>query len=368
MKKSNLIVNGLDTNWKFPSTRYRGSKRKILGWIWENISPLEFNSALDLFSGTSVVSLLFKYMGKRVISNDYLKFNYETSTALIENNNIRVSDEDLDFVLNHISNSARVSFISDTFKGIYYTDIENQWLDNCIANIVELKNNCSEREFRMKKAVLLWALGQSCLIKRPFNLFHRKNLYLRTNNVARKFGNKSTWETPFPIALSHYVDEANAIIFDNGQTNSSLNLDVLESDFPECDLVYLDPPYFFDNQKDWDYRNIYHFLEGIVQYQKWDRIIDLSTKNNRLKPNGSNWPHNSKEKLEEIFKGLISKINAKIVVFSHKGGSLVGVQDIEKAISDTGREVYSVSSDYTYALSKRNGHPTHNVEHLIIGV
>ena len=35
----------------FPKTRYQGSKLKILGWIWENIKDLKFNSALDAFGG-----------------------------------------------------------------------------------------------------------------------------------------------------------------------------------------------------------------------------------------------------------------------------------------------------------------------------
>ena len=53
------------------------------------------------------------------------------------------------------------------------------------------------------------ALNQACLMKRPFNLFHRKNLYIRTANVERQFGNKTTWETPFPTLFTRLVKEAN---------------------------------------------------------------------------------------------------------------------------------------------------------------
>ncbi len=44
----------------FPSTRYQGSKLKIVDWIWENIKDLEFNTALDAFGGTGCVAYLLK--------------------------------------------------------------------------------------------------------------------------------------------------------------------------------------------------------------------------------------------------------------------------------------------------------------------
>ena len=42
----------------FPSTRYQGSKRKLLEWIWANVANLEFDSVLDLFggSGTTLIA------------------------------------------------------------------------------------------------------------------------------------------------------------------------------------------------------------------------------------------------------------------------------------------------------------------------
>jgi adenine-specific DNA-methyltransferase len=57
---------------EFPTTRYRGSKRKILPWIYNNLSGLEYESVSDLFGGTGSVSYLFKRMGKKVIYNDHL--------------------------------------------------------------------------------------------------------------------------------------------------------------------------------------------------------------------------------------------------------------------------------------------------------
>ncbi|MCB9297121.1 MAG: DNA adenine methylase [Lewinellaceae bacterium] len=45
---------------KFPTTRFQGSKRKILPWIAESLEELEFETVLDGFGGTGSVSYLFK--------------------------------------------------------------------------------------------------------------------------------------------------------------------------------------------------------------------------------------------------------------------------------------------------------------------
>ncbi|KXK12545.1 MAG: adenine-specific DNA-methyltransferase [Chloroflexi bacterium OLB14] len=99
---SKLYLNGLPQTWLFPTTRYRGSKRKILGWIWKKINNLEFNTALDLFGGTSVVSLLFKRMDKQVTYNDYSHFNKLTGIAFIENDSVKLTDEDIKYILRKV--------------------------------------------------------------------------------------------------------------------------------------------------------------------------------------------------------------------------------------------------------------------------
>ena len=73
---------------RVPTTRYQGSKRRILPWIYQNIKSLKFDTVLDGFGGTGSVSYLFKMMGKRVTFNDVLHSNYQTGVAFIENNNV----------------------------------------------------------------------------------------------------------------------------------------------------------------------------------------------------------------------------------------------------------------------------------------
>ena len=74
----------------FPSTRFQGSKLKIVDWIWDAIEDLSFDTALDAFGGTGSVAYLLKSKGKQVTYNDILKFNWYIGTALIENDQVRL--------------------------------------------------------------------------------------------------------------------------------------------------------------------------------------------------------------------------------------------------------------------------------------
>jgi adenine-specific DNA-methyltransferase len=62
-----------------PSTRYYGSKRRLLPWIYEIIGGLKFNTALDIFGGSASVSLLLRLMRKSVTYHDGLRFNEDVA-------------------------------------------------------------------------------------------------------------------------------------------------------------------------------------------------------------------------------------------------------------------------------------------------
>lgn len=362
---SKLSLNGLPQEWLFPTTRYRGSKRKILSWIWENINTLEFETALDLFGGTSVVSLLFKRMGKQVTYNDYSYFNRLTGIAFIENDEVKLSDDDIKFILG--TEKITDDFISKTFKGIYFRDNENVWLDKTIGNIFALGDLYKGKALKYKQALAIWALGQSCLIKRPFNLFHRKNLNIRTRRVDRNFGNKKTWETPFEEAFKKFTQESNQVVFSSGKKNSVTRSNALNYNNTEYDLVYLDPPYFFKNQSDPEYLKLYHFLDGLAQYSKWNELVDYNTSIRLLKNSETPWAHKSTEKLETVFSGLISKFKKSKIVISHKEGSLVTVEKFQEMLEVNGKKCSVFKKQYSYALNHQNGKSHENNECLIVG-
>lgn len=187
--------------------------------------------------------------------------------SIIENNTTRLTNGDVQRILEPDPSRNYKHFIADTFKDIYYTDEENQWLDIVVQNIAGLENP-------YKKALAYNALFQACLVKRPFNLFHRRNLYLRFAKVPRSFGNKTTWDKPFPEHFSHFLFEVNGLVFNNGRENKALNLDVSEVE-GSFDLVYIDPPYTSEAGVTVDYLQFYHFLEGLSQYDEWVNILTI---------------------------------------------------------------------------------------------
>src|SRR5260370_8065704 len=133
------------------------------------------------------------------------------------------------------------SFVRDRLKGVYFTDRENKWIDHVVARISSLKGEPSALAY--KRALLHYALFQSCLIKRPFNLFHRRNLYLRIANVKRQFGNKSSWDKSFGPRFAAFCAEANRSVFEGAQTCRAMRhnaLDIPDNSYP---LLHIYPPY-----------------------------------------------------------------------------------------------------------------------------
>lgn len=364
--KINLMSNFTETI-NFPSTRYQGSKRKILPWLYENLKELEFETVLDACGGTASVSYLLKKMGKSVTYNDILKFNHLIGKALIENQNITISDKDIEFVLNFDEDYNSYSFIKDTFKDFYYTEEENEWLDNIIFKINLLEGD-TENETNIKRAMCFYALFQSSLRKRPFNLFHRKNLYIRTNNVKRNFGNKTTWEKKFSSEFKLFIKEVNESIFDSETNCVSMNESIFDFENTNYDLVYFDVPYITQNgsNETSDYLRCYHFLEGITDYENWNNKIDFKTKNFRFKKSEEINPFN-KRNIYNSLNLLFRKFQDSIIVFSYKIGGIPSINEIKDLMEIYKENVEVKEKHYIYALNKQNGNAQYNREVLIIG-
>lgn len=349
---------------KFPSTRYQGSKRKILPWIYSNLKELRFNTVLDGCGGTGSVSYLFKKMNKSVTYNDNLKFNYIIGKALIENQSVRLTDEDVCNLVRF--NGDGPSLISRLFKDIYYLDQENYWLDNMGYSILNM-NHYTGQILDYKKSIAYYALFQASLAKRPFNLFHRKNLNLRTADVKRKFGNKATWEKDFQESFKGFVSELNSLVFDSGRPCVSLNQSIFDIEKTDYDLVYLDIPYVNKggSNETSNYLKCYHFLEGLVNYEEWENMIDHNSSNMRILGSQKDEFFN-KDSIYESIENLIYKFRQSKIVFSYKKGGIPSIDFIVKVMKKYKRNVYTRSRFYSYALSKSKSANVDSKEVLII--
>jgi adenine-specific DNA methylase len=301
----------------FPTTRYQGSKRRYLPALAAIFSRLEFHTALDGFSGTGCVAYLLKAMGRRVTCNDVLAANAEVARALVANDAAHLDDEDIRALLREPLDPPR-SFITDTFDGIYFARAENSWLDAVTPRIAAMPN-------RTKRAVAWFSLFQACLAKRPYNLFHRRNLYMRTSNVPRSFGNKATWDRPFAEHFTEFARQANRAVFAAAEKVTVRKGDVVAAP-GQYDLVYLDPPYLNRHGRGVDYAGFYHFLEGLLDYDRWPERIDWQSKHRRLRSAASPWT--DPRGIHAAFEAAFERFADAALVVSYRSDGIPGIAEL----------------------------------------
>lgn len=339
---------------KLPKTRYYGSKRKLLGWIYENLRHLEFTNVLDAFGGTASVSLLFNAMGKHVTFHDSLTCNEVSARVLLSDKNIIDEIEPFNKFIDSIE--PLEGFIAKTFSDMYYLDEENEWLDGAVKKINNLDSN-EERN------LYFYCLFQACLKKRPFNLFHRANLNLRTKTgIKRSFGNLTTWNKPFGLLMKESFLDINQAIWKSDNVHTILKPDDASNLKPGYDLVYLDPPYVDLSERSDDYLRRYHFLEGLCRYDEWSSLINRTSRNYSF----SNIKHirdwQKKSTFKERLFGLIDKHKHSIVVLSYVANAYPTQEDLIKYFNSKFKRVTISSQQYNHALAKGK-----RMELLIIG-
>ena len=331
---------------QIPATRYYGSKRRLLGWLYSKLNNLEFETVLDPFGGTACVSQMFRAMQKKVTYHDAFCFNFDVATTVLADT-VALSTDNLVKRLSAVKPTE--GLISRHFNDIFYTEEENAWLDGFMAEI----SNSSRSE--NETALLLYLLYQACLKKRPFNLFHRANLGLRTNlNVERSFGNLVTWEKPFSDHMIMAHDELLASRMANAPNTTILPAQNAADIASGYDLVYLDPPYVNPQEQhnSDNYWRKYHFLEGLSSYDTWEKKIDLTSRI-RLMPAPEYFAAwSSKRTFKDALFDLVRFHSSSIVVLSYVACAYPSESDIKKFFDSLFLEVSIHSIEHTHALSQ----------------
>ncbi len=329
-----------------PPTRYQGSKRKLAPWIWSHLRRLDFDTALDAFGGTGAIAYLLKSAGKQVTYNDVLAANAEMAVALIENDRVRLTDRQIARIGRCDRRRRYPTFIADTFPGIYFTDDENAWLDRAATNIRAIPD-------RHARALAWYAVFQAALSKRPYNLFHRRNLYMRTADVARSFGNKRTWDRSFPDHVQAFAAEANAAVRARAACQGGACRvvcgDVLDV-VGRFDLVYLDPPYINGRGVGVDYAHFYHFLDGMLDYDRWPARVDWTSKHRRTRRTPSPWT--DPRRIHQALEQACARFAASMLAVSYRSDGIPSVGEIVAILRRFKRRVTVYEhARYQYALS-----------------
>ena len=331
---------------QFPSTRYQGSKRKLVEPLKDALAPLPAGRALDLYSGTGTVSLLLRSLGHCVTANDYLAFNALTARIWLQHLPMVLEAETVAADLKRLIEDAPVGLpmlVRDNYEGVFFTDVENEQIDRFCQNVVSLPLPIRD--------VYTYAVGQALLMKRPYNLFHRANLHMRLKDVPRSFGNAVTWEKSIKSHAVKIVGQLNNIrpsadgLAHTASNRSSLALD----EFGDFDLVYLDPPYLNRLGQSTDYDKFYHFLDGLSDYSRFGEAPSAKRHlPSSAKP--SAWA-TTDAALKEL-KDVSDRWPQATLALSYRSDGLPTLEAIEQVFRAANRSVTLVPlSDYKYALA-----------------
>ena len=338
-----------DQMLKFPTTRYMGSKNKILPYIRDITREFDFSSAIDLFSGSGIVSYMLKSEGKAVISNDYMALGSTFSKALIENNSeilpLKLAKKLL------CKNEKNDKFVQSNFKDLYFADEENILIDNIRANIRGLRNP-------YKKALALSALCRACTKKRPRGIF--------TYTGNRYDDGRKDLKTSIEDHFINAVDIFNNAVFDNKKINLSIRKDAMDLT-SSGNFVYMDPPYY-SLCSDNEYIRRYHFTEGICC--NWEGVeMQWHTKTKKFKNYPT--PFSNKENAKDAFDKLFDKYKKSIILVSYSSNCLPTLDEMVEMLAKYKKDVKVLSIDYRYSFAnqKENMSTNKNMvkEYLFLG-
>lgn len=339
-----------------PSTRYYGSKRRIVEKIWIALleEHIEFDSFLDLFGGTGIVSYLMLKKGKKVYYNDVLRFNCLNAKALLATPKNTFTNYDAQSILVPIEGDIYEHIIARNFHGIYFKDEENQIIDVAIQNILRLDDKL--------QCCGYYVLNQACLVKRPYNIFHRNNLYLRLNHTTSRFGNYITWEKSFQTLFDQFTNELNNYQFETNKDITISNNSALDCK-QKADVVYIDPPYFCESSSI-SYHARYHFLEGLANYNLIEQKIDWQKKNKEIQIN-KNKEFEQKSMFLQQLSQLFIQHRQSIIVMSYTSNGYPSIEDLVCLLSQFKRQVTIKSLGHVAFAMNRNN--MNREEVLIIG-
>ena len=328
---------------KFPKINFIGNKEKIAKWIVDYF-PKDADSVFDAFSGGGAISYQSKLKGFKVISNDILEINYLISKALIENNSVKLTYEDVQLIF---SGEPKEGFIFNEYSEVYFFPDECKELDQYRENIEKLDTD-------YKKAIALILMRRAMIRKMPysrFNIAWKKIVQLRDEKYSyEKYKRKRSYHNQ--SFKSHFLENVisyNKAIFDNFKVNISINsdiFDVIES--VNADIIYLDPPYTGTMN------NYFEFYGMLDEYIAGKKLLPFN--NNFI----------DKKTAIELFDTLFSKFNNyKYWFLSYNNSSYPTQEQLIKLLEKYSNNVTLIEKPHIYKITGKEN-KKENVEYLFI--
>ena len=290
----------------YPRLRYMGSKYRVAPYLLDVFAGLDFNSAVDAFSGSGVVAYALKAMGKSVTANDFLTFPATVARATVENPGVRLAADEIEWLRG--PNLDGRDFIRRTFGGLYFPDDDHDFLDAAWSRLDQLSG--------YGRDLAIAALCLAAARKQPRGVF--------TITDFRYDDGRRNLRLPLRDLFVEAAQALNAVVIDNGRRNVALCQDVARLDPKGFDLAYFNPPYA-PPRDDSDYIKRYHFLEGLSCYWQGLRIME-HTKTRKVEKRFT--PYAYKHTITGALADLFGRFAASIIVLSYSSNSVPGEQEL----------------------------------------
>lgn len=315
--------------FRFPPTRFMGSKERLLPALWQAISPFAPETVLDLCSGSGVVSYMLKAQGCRVISNDYMAMACTISRALIVNNGQTLPPALIEAVAT--AQDPGDGFIARTFSGLYFDAADTAFLDRARTAIAALAG--AERDLAMA------ALIRACLKKRPRGIF--------TYTGHRYDDGRRDLQLDLATHFREAAGVYNQAVFSNGHSHATRNCDIgTNPPQDKADLVYLDPPYFSPHS-DNAYVRRYHFVEGLAR--DWQGV-DIQSHTKTQKFRNYPTPFSTEAGARAAFEHLVDLYRGRPLLISYSSNSLPGAEDMLALLRRHRHRVDLTEVDHLYSF------------------
>lgn len=334
---------------------YIGNKRKLLLPLDDVVQDIlnknpNFNTCLDAFSGSGIVSRYFRYKGFKTYSNDLENYTVPINNAFLTKNTDPLTNEDYIF-LNSIKSTTKPYFSKHYApQDTENPDIENERLFYSRENAIFIDGVLEEIqdwEEKKKDAVLgslLFKMSKHINTSGVMKGFHKGFGGPNQDNLTRILGKitiepLSYIDAPSGIVLNNYAEK----LFD-------------EENLPEMDIVYLDPPY-----NGHQYSSNYHLLNSATNYDFYDPGSMHLPKNKvgiRKDHNRSDFCY--KNKAFASFDKLFSTIKSKYIIMSYSTDGLLSESELIDLFKKYFKTVTVHKKDYKKYAGGYNGYSNLN--------
>ncbi|MYR06999.1 DNA methyltransferase [Gordonia sp. SID5947] len=330
-----------------------GSKYRLLPHLERTFAEIGGTTAVDAFSGSGVVSYLLKRQGFQVVSNDFLNFPHIITRATVANSSVHLEPDVVEEICGPPADDR--DFIQSTFDGLYFTAEDRAFLDSAWSHIDRLRG--------YRRDLAISALVLSAARKQP------RGVFTFTDSSRYADGRRDLRMSLRDHFRLRAVDEYNATVFSNGQSNRSVSGDIFDLDVSSLDsapdLVYLDPPYAPPTD-DNDYIKRYHFLEGLSAYWRGMTIME-HTKTKKLTKRYT--PFAYKHTIEDALVRTFEHFETSgAIVLSYSSNALPGADRIIDLLGKVKPSVEVVAIDHKYSFGTHVAATRRDVsEYLFIG-